>query len=221
MAIQPDEIIRSRRKTLAITIDSLGRVVVRAPLFMSEARIFAFLAEKESWILKKKEERAGAGICLPPENLHGYELLLLGKRHVVCLADVKRVLYDEAAERVFVPLENSEKQLVKWLKKNAKEILTKATERAAKRMGVTYKLVSITSARGRWGSCSADNSLRYSFRLLYAPQDVIEYVVIHELSHVKHKNHSKEFWKEVEKYASDWKEKRKWLKMHGALMDVF
>ena len=70
--VKPDKIIRSDRKTLAITIDSANRLIVRAPKKCGEERIFAFLREKENWILRKKAERAGAGIDLPPENLNGY-----------------------------------------------------------------------------------------------------------------------------------------------------
>ena len=221
MAITPDEIIRSPRKTLAITIDASNRIIVRAPLTISEARIFTFLSEKESWIVKKKAEREGVGICLPPESLDKYALLLLGKTHTLSLADVKKIVYDEANRTIFLPKEKSQERLVKWLKENAKRIFTALTEDTAKRMGVSFRSVTITSTRGRWGSCSAENAIRYTFRLLYAPKDVIEYVVIHELSHVKHKNHSKAFWTEVEKYAPNWKECRKWLRLRGVLMEIF
>jgi predicted metal-dependent hydrolase len=88
-------------------------------------------------------------------------------------------------------------------------------------MGVSYQSVSVTSARSRWGSCSGKNAIRYSFRLLYAPKEVIEYVTVHELAHTKHKNHSKAFWAEVATYVPDWKSKRNWLKTHGWLMEIF
>ena len=221
MIIKPDEIIRSRRKTLSIAVDHFGRLIVRAPIACSEARIFAFLQEKERWIVKKKAQMQGAGICLPPENLHGYELMLLGKKCKIYLYDGARVRYDADENAIYLPEKGAKERLVKWLKDNAKRIFTAVTERTAARMGVSYKSVSVTSARGRWGSCSGDNAVHYSFRLIYAPKDVIEYVVVHELSHVKHKNHSKTFWAEVEKYVPDWKEKRNWLKIHGGLMDVF
>ncbi len=219
--VQPDEIIRSRRKTLAITIDAFGRLIVRAPAHCSETRIFAFIQEKESWILRKKAEKKGVGIDLPPENLNGYELLLLGKKCKILLAETSFVRYDSEENVIYLPLKKSKERLVKWLKDNAKRIFSKVTEMMAAQMGVTYKSVSVNSARSRWGSCSGDNAIHYSFRLLYAPRDVVEYVVVHELAHTKHKNHSKAFWTEVEKYVPDWKTKRKWLKLRGALMEVF
>ena len=92
--IKPDQIIRSRRKTLAITVDSFGRLIVRAPLNCSEQRIFAFIAEKEGWIVRKISEKKGAGIELPPENLHGYSLLLLGRKCKIYVTDTPKVAFD-------------------------------------------------------------------------------------------------------------------------------
>ena len=88
-------------------------------------------------------------------------------------------------------------------------------------MGVNFQSVELSSAKGKWGSCSYDNKIRYAYRLIYAPREMIEYVVVHELSHVRHKNHSKAFWTEVAKYTPDWKAKRQWLKTHGYLLEIF
>ncbi|MBR2441501.1 MAG: M48 family metallopeptidase [Clostridia bacterium] len=218
--IQPDEIIRSKRKTLAISIDAFGKLTVRAPIACSKERIFAFLQAKEGWILRKKAERTGAGIQLPSENLHGYALLLLGKPCKISVEKTDKVGYDSAQQRIILPEKNTKTRLVRWLKENAERILTDVTAQKAKEMGVAYTSLSIGSARGRWGSCSGKNEIRYTFRLLYAPKPVIEYVVVHELAHIRHKNHSKSFWQEVERYIPDWKIRRKWLKTHGALMEI-
>ena len=219
--IQPDEIIRSRRKTLAITIDSFGRLTVRAPKRCSEARIFAFIQEKEGWILRKQAEKKGAGIQLPPENLNGYQMTLLGKTCTIYVVPTAKVGYDAEQNIIYLPDQNPRERLVKWLKTNAKRIFSEVTARMAVKMGTSYPSMMVTSARGRWGSCSANNALHYSFRLIYAPKEVIEYVVVHELAHTKHKNHSKAFWDEVATYVPDWKEKRNWLKLHSGLMEIF
>ena len=92
--VQPDTIIRSNRKTLAISIDSFGRLLVRAPKRCSKERIFAFIQAKESWIVRKQAERKGAGMALPPENLEGYTFLLLGNSTTICLYEDKKVGYD-------------------------------------------------------------------------------------------------------------------------------
>lgn len=219
--IYPDQIIRSNRKTLSISIDPFSRLIVRAPRRCSEERIFAFIVEKEAWILRKKSEMAGAGIELPPENLHGYSLPLLGEKYAVFLVDKERISLDTTQKRLYLPRKNSKERLVKWCKDNAKRILSVVSEQYASKMGVTYQKITVTSARSRWGCCTPDNCIRYSYRLIFTPREILEYVVVHELSHILQKNHSPAFWREVEKYVPDWKQKRKWLRVHGGLMELF
>ena len=219
--IKPDEIIRSNRKTLSVCIDCFGKIPVRAPWRYTDERIFAFLNEKESWILRQKAKMQGAGRDLPPENLNGYAFLLLGEEHRVLLTNEKFIRFEPTAKTIFLPEKNAKARLIEWLKENAKRIFSDLTARRAKEMQLSYQSVAVSSARGKWGSCSFDNKIRYSFRLLYAPRDVIDYVIVHELSHIKQKNHSSAFWKEVEKWKPDYKQKRKWLKEHGVLMQIF
>lgn len=218
---QPDEIIRSNRKTISVCITPLGKITVRAPLRCNEERIFAFLREKEGWIAKHLRKTIGAGTRIPTENLDGFSFLLLGKMHTVSLVDGNKVGYDSENLRVFVPRVKARERLVKWLKENAKRILSEVTAKTASEMQVSYRSVSVTSAKSRWGSCTADNAVRYSFRLIYAPKEVVRYVVVHELAHTRYKNHSALFWKEVERYEPRYRERRKWLKENGILMEIF
>ena len=218
--LQDVKIIRSNRKTLAVAVDLFGRVTVRAPKSCGEARIFAFLKDKESWILSRQAKAQGFIERLPSENLDGFTFLLLGRNCTAKLTDEKRVAFDAEKYIVYVPRANAKTALVKWLKDNAKRILTEVTARTAERMGVTYRSVVITSAKTRWGSCTGDNAIRYTFRLIYAPKEVLEYVVVHELAHVLQKNHSKAFWAVVEKYCPAWKSQRKWLKDNAILIKI-
>lgn len=219
--IQPDKIIRSNRKTLSISVDTFGRLIVRAPKKYSEERIFAFIREKEAWILRKQTERKGAGAVLPPKNLEGYSFSLLGKLTKISLTDGEKVGYDAQQNVIYLPKEKSQDCLVKWLKDNAKRILTMVSQRKAAEMGVSYTSITVTSAKTRWGSCSGKNAISYTFRLLYCPREVIDYVVVHELAHTLQHNHSKKFWQVVERYIPDWKTRRKWLKDHGVFMEIF
>ena len=158
---------------------------------------------------------------LPPENLHGYCMRLLGETWKLLLTDNKKIVCNAEERTLYLPQINARDRLIVWLKSNAKRIFTELTAQTAARMGVAYKAVAVTSARGCWGSCSYNNAVHYSFRLVYAPKHVIEYVVTHELAHTIHKNHSASFWREVEKYCPDWREKRAWLKQNAALMYIF
>ena len=219
--VKPDEIIRSNRKTLSVCIDCFGKLKVRAPRRCTDERIFAFLQEKEAWIVRQQAKMKGACIDLPEENLNGYSFLLFGEKHRITLVKDKYIRFDGDKKEIFVPEKNAKERLVKWLKENAKRILTEWTMRRVNEMNVQIKSVEISVARSKWGSCSFDNKIRYSFRLLYAPKDVIDYVIVHELAHVKEKNHSPAFWQEVAKWKSDYKGKRKWLKDHALLMHIF
>ena len=158
---------------------------------------------------------------LPPENLDGYRLLLLGNFYTLSLGEEKRVRLNNENKTLYLPKDKPRERLVKWLKENAKRIFSELTFSTAETLGVQVKSVSVTSAKTRWGSCSGDNAIRYSFRLLYMEKPLIEYVVAHETAHVLHKNHSTAFWKEVERLIPDWREKRKRLKSLGAYMEVF
>ena len=104
----------------------------------------------------------------------------------------------------------------KALAAKAAEILPEKVHGFAGRMGVSYGRISIRSQRTRWGSCSVRGNLNFNCLLMLCPEDVQDYVVIHELCHRKEMNHSAAFWAEVEKYCPDYRVRRKWLKDNGA-----
>ena len=101
---------------------------------------------------------------------------------------------------------------IESFKKQARSVLTSLTEHYAALMGVTYEKISVTSAKTRFGSCSKKGSINYSWRLMLYPKEAWEYVVVHELCHLKHFDHSAAFWQTVEKYLPDYKERQKLLK---------
>lgn len=221
MIIKPDQIIRSKRKTVSLTVDSSGRLIVRAPLRCSEARILAFIEKKSAWILKHQAKKSVPQTLFPTDNLNAFVFSLQGKPCQIRYYDGKRVAFDEEKSVLYLPQGKGADDVKKWLKQRAKTVLATLVENRARQMRANYKTVGISSAKGRWGSCSADNTLRFTFRLLYAPTAVIDYVVVHELAHTFYKNHGKDFWKKVETYCPDWKIKRKWLKEHGYFMQIF
>ena len=122
---------------------------------------------------------------------------------------------------LFVPVKDSREKLVKFLKTTAKSYLLSLAETWAKRMKTYYPNLTVTSARTRWGSCSGNDSLHFSFRLIFAPQEVIEYVVVHELCHTFHKDHSDKFWKLVKKHIPDYEQKLAFLTSHSWFMQLF
>lgn len=109
----------------------------------------------------------------------------------------------------------SEKRLEAIYRKAAREYFPKRVSHYARMLGVTYGKISIRDQKTRWGSCSSEGNLSFNRRLILAPPDVLDYVVIHELCHRKEMNHSKEFWALVESLMPEYKERRKWLRENG------
>ncbi len=104
------------------------------------------------------------------------------------------------------PKERKEKQ------KEARAVIFDRVQYYAEKYGFKFSKLRLSSAKTRWGSCSGNNTISINWNLVFAPLDIMDYVIIHELCHTKHHNHSQKFWDEVAKYIPDYKEKREWLK---------
>jgi len=104
---------------------------------------------------------------------------------------------------------------IKWYKRQAKLNIPKRVRWYASSNGLKYQGIRITGASRRWGSCTATGNLNFSWKLMFLPLKIVDYVVVHELAHLKQHNHSRKFWAEVEKMLPDYKERRKWLKNNG------
>jgi predicted metal-dependent hydrolase len=107
-----------------------------------------------------------------------------------------------------------------WYKEQAYEVIEKRVNVFSYQYGFSPRQVKISSARTRWGSCSPNGTLNFSWRLVMAPLEVIDYVVVHELAHLHVKDHSSRFWQEVEKIMPDYKDRRKWLRIHGEKLSL-
>lgn len=171
-------IVRSKRKSIAIEIDKDAQVTIRAPYRMPNYAIKVFVKEKQEWIdkhIQKTRERISKKKAVEP----------LTKEMIDELYDIAR---DEIPRRVSY---------------------------YATVMGVDYGRITIRCQKTRWGSCSSKGNLNFNCLLMLVTSDVRDYVIVHELAHRRHMNHSIEFWKEVELLVPDYKDKRKWLAEHG------
>jgi len=104
---------------------------------------------------------------------------------------------------------------VEEYKRQAKAYIVPKVEEYALKFGFDYNKIRITSAITRWGSCSSKRNLNFSYRLILAPKEAVDYVIVHELCHLRQMNHSKKFWDEVGKIMPNYKLQEKWLKQHG------
>ena len=221
-----DQLILSERKSITLTIESDGKLVVRAPTRLPQREIQHFVDEHAEWVREKRaylEEH-------PPAVKHHYKsgehFTFLGqpvRLEVVSRAARRQPLRylpaNGSSEAVFELVKTTQAQarelLVSWYKKQARKVCTERVTTLAKKHGFRYTRLRITSARTRWGSCSSKGTLSFTWRLAMLPPEIIDYVVIHELVHTVEHNHSKKFWGGVEALVPDYKKHRTWLKKNS------
>ncbi len=217
MPVEVNQIIRSKRKTIALIVKPDGSLVVRAPLRASEASIREFVESNAKWIEKKQAEALAFLRPAPKRYAAGELFTYLGSVYPleIVKGQKKPLLLDGQFKLAEAAQGNARLAFEHWYRTQAKQILTERVRLYAGQYGFQYRKIGITSARTRWGSCSADGSLNFSWRLVMAPAEVVDYVVVHELAHTVFHNHSRRFWKRVEKIMPDYKERRKWLRKDG------
>jgi predicted metal-dependent hydrolase len=190
---------------------------VRSPLRLSLEKIHFFILKHQTWIEKKQAVvQKNSYLIRPKQFVNGEEFLYLGKVFQLEIVDGLKTIKIEANTIKFPQkfLPKAEQHLVKWYKLMAKEIITDRVEIYAEQMGLRFKAIRISSAKTRWGSCSGVNSLSFTWRLMRTPLEVIDYVVIHELAHIKIKNHSKYFWSYVKQILPNYQDYKKQLKAY-------
>ena len=218
--IEPTKIVKSRRKTIALVINSDAELVVRAPFYASHQDIMRYVQEKQSWIEQKTEEMKSKIQERPELTLQdGEKILYLGRECMLFRGMTKKVCFDGKAF-LLPESQDARNKLITWYKKRASVILQERIDTIAKNMQVTPEGMKITSAKTRWGSCSGTNHLNFSWRLIMCPPEVIDYVVVHELCHILHKDHSRNFWDSVEKVDSSYREHEQWLKENRRIMKI-
>ena len=214
--MRPDKLIRSNRKTIALQIDENARLIVRAPYLVSASRINKFIEEKSDWILKKRAQitKRNNETEQNREFRDGKKVLFLGRKYEISLnGKIDSIITQEDyLEFPFKHIDDAEEYLIKWYKKKAREIIIPHVAQHAKALGLKYNKISITSAQKRWGSCNSNGNINFTYRLVMAPPGIIDYVIVHELMHLKELNHSEKFWENVASVIPDYKKHRKWLR---------
>ena len=223
------EVVRSRRRTLAIAVESSASVVVRAPMTLPAQKIFEIVEQKADWINNKlafwqkaqdeKRER---------EIAQGKSLLYLGKYYSLQLEVIPGLKKDSVRlenEKIIVQTgdtkpERIEKTLNKWYRARAQELITQRVLYYGRFFDGKPLAVQIKEQKKRWGSCTYDNKLLFNWRCIMARREALDYVVVHEMSHMVHKNHSQAFWQVVETIMPDYKQEKKWLKENVINMDL-
>ena len=223
------EFKRGKRRTIGLSVGPDG-LSVRAPRWTTVGEVEAFIHEKSGWVLDKlrhSRERAGALERAKTVWADGAEFDFLGQRVRLSLdpahafEQVGAVL--EAGDAPAMPVlrlglaRNASEAQIRdaaqaWLMRQAQQVFSESLQRFAPQLGVSYSKLRLSSAGTRWGSASADGTIRLNWRLIHLKPDMIDYVVVHELSHLRHMDHSPQFWDVVASVMPDHLERRKALK---------
>lgn len=217
-------LLRSKRRTIGFLIDDDG-LRVTAPRWVTVAEIENAITEKRAWIFKKineQRERSVRRLQPPMEWRDGARLPYLGTEIVVRIADAAAngTRFDAATRELHVslPASATEQQLKDrvqgWLQAEAKRVFAERLSLYAAKLGVEFKSFALSSASTQWGSCTADGRIRLNWRLMHFALPNIDYVVAHELSHLREMNHGPQFWATVQSLLPEFETARKALRDH-------
>lgn len=217
-------LLRSKRKSIGFLIDDDG-LRVTAPHWVTVAEIESAIGCKQTWIFRKineHRERSIRRLQPPMEWRDGASLPYLGIDITVRVTDAGHagIHFDEAARelRVSLPASATEQQLKDrvqgWLQSEARRLFGERLALYAEKLGVSFKSFSLSSATTQWGSCTADGRIRLNWRLMHFALPNIDYVVAHELSHLREMNHGPQFWATVQSIFPEFEIARKALREH-------
>ncbi|MBQ4288341.1 MAG: M48 family metallopeptidase [Clostridia bacterium] len=201
---------RMRRKSLKLFITDEGEVMVYAPVRVDDSVIESFVSKNKKWIEEHIENVARQNSALEE---HLKSIRFLGQDIKVVKGEVMTAVLSSNGTLI-VPdtTVQKERRLINdWYRRQAEAILTRRTEHWSEIMELYPENIGISNARKRWGSCSSEKHISYSWRLIAAGRDEIDYVVIHELSHLRYMNHSRAFWEQVGSYCPGYRECEKKL----------
>jgi predicted metal-dependent hydrolase len=204
----------ARARRLSLRISSLdGKVTLSGPPYVRERDYMAFIRDKEDWIIKN--------LAVMPEKTlvaAGAVLVYRGSPVTVAMASQRGVRIAGDAIYVARTSRSIGASIKGFLKSQARDALAHASDRYAAQLGVGYSALVLRDTRSRWGSCSSQGQLMYSWRLIMAPPDILDYVAAHEVAHLIEMNHSRAFWNVVARLYPDYEKAREWLLSHGPML---
>ncbi|MBP3887848.1 MAG: M48 family metallopeptidase [Cellulosilyticum sp.] len=212
-------VVKQNRKTATIVISDNLEVLVKVPRYVTKRQIEAIVTKHEDWILQTLENKKQ--LIEAKDWYYTKRIMYLGKYWPVelIIQPSARQKVDFTQKGFIIVSDGSESEsrqlMEQFYRKQAKEQLTKLAYRYAKLVGVQFQKITIRNQKTRWGSCSSKGNLSFNLKILCAPQEMMEYVVLHEVMHLKHFNHSKEFWKDIEVLMPDYKKRMNYFKQFG------
>jgi len=221
--VEPDLIVRSYRRSLCLSINKDGKLIVHAPKKLSLKEIYKYIEEKEKWI-KTKQNEIQEKLKINVDVLSYKEFLFLGKKYkLVFLNGIKKI--ELVSSEIAIPNKIDKDQILQkikqWYISNAKKILSERVEYFANLMQLDYASISLNNSKSKWGTCDSRRNIKLNFRLVMLPHKVIDYVIIHELSHIIEFNHSKNFYKIISTIMPSYKLQQKIIKEYDYVLRLF
>lgn len=223
---------RSKRaiSSTTISIKPDGRVIVSAPPWVPRFVIMGFLEQKSDWVkdklsrIKPIQTKSYQDSDLLSYFGKGYPLNLISTDTMqLTTLDHDGFSFNLKISNYHSPEKRQQeikKVIEKWYLQNGVGVITEKTNLYAQKIGVTYKKITLKNVSSIWGSCSIRNNLNFNRKLIMAPIEVAEYVIIHELCHIIHRNHSSRFWALVRQYDPKYQQHRLWLRQNSHLLTL-
>ena len=225
------EIIRSNRKTMGIIVDPDEGVIVRSPQNVSEDKIKEVVKKKSSWLLQKLDKVDEIKPAPTPlEFMSGEKLPYLGRRYRLQVEEYDKkkveVKFYQGKFIVKEPADMEDRReairdkVIGWYRERANEKIKERVDKYKDKIGIEPNNVKVKKQKKRWGSCSGKDNLNINWKLIMAPMSIVDYIVVHELTHLEHSNHSQDFWQTAEAVIPDYEEKQEWLRVNGRKLDL-
>jgi predicted metal-dependent hydrolase len=220
---------RPRRRSVTLTISSQNHLTLTVPQNFSESRILEFLDRQANWIEKKVLRNQELARIYPPRTYETGDLfyylgeaysleILEADQRKIGLEAGKLLLADRVSEIRGEDGETVASMIRAWYEGMAHQVLHQRVAYFREQMKVKVAAVRVRMLESQWGSCAISGNLSFNARLVMAPLEIVDYVVVHELSHVLHHNHSPRFWQCVEAVLPDYRRRRRWLRDHGQFL---
>jgi len=228
-------LLRRRRRSIGVMVRDDGTIEVRAPLRATRREIDAVLERHRAWLLERQREHTQRWRRRLARHFDdGDQVPYLGRQLRLCVlvsasraVRVAPALLDDAltvwiAANLDVGQRRaaSRESVGRWLLAQAGHVFHERHVAMSRRVGVAAVSVVIKDMRSRWGSCGPTRRMSLNWRLVLAPLEIIDYVLVHELTHIEHPDHSPRFWAAVARACPEWKTSRDWLQDHGADLEI-
>jgi predicted metal-dependent hydrolase len=217
-------VLKSNRKTVSIFIERDGSVSARVPENLSNEEVKEILKAKEYQIFKNLAEWQQLNeATVVREYVSGQSFLYLGRNYRLKLVESRLGEVSFKKNTLFLgkeDLPNAKELFVTFYKSKLTDKIKPIIERYKPLLGVNPNSIKVMELQNRWASCTKQGNVNFHWKCAMAPIDVLHYIVVHELAHLIHNNHSKAFWNEIDKILPDYEKQINWLKIHGAGMDL-